>query len=139
MGPSVGVSRLEARTSNPDLPVLNFNALALVTGVTENSSGNIPLQFTLRQNSPNPFNPETNIQFDLPEAALVRLELYDLNGRLVRVLLEGERPAGTHTVKWNGRDQANQMVNSGVYVYRLQARTPRGGDFLATRKLILMK
>ncbi|MCL4708755.1 Ig-like domain-containing protein [bacterium] len=139
MGPGVGINRLEAHAANAELPVLSFNALALVTGVTEKSSGNLPLQFILRQNSPNPFNPETNIQFDLPEAALVRLELYDLNGRLVRMVLEGERPAGTHTVRWNGRDQANQVVNSGVYVYRLRAHSRHSGEFTATRKLILMK
>ncbi len=139
MGPSVGVNRLEARAPSLALPAISFTALALVTGVAEHASGNLPLQFTLRQNSPNPFNPATNIQFDLPEAAHVQLELFDLNGRLVRVLLDGEKPAGTHSVVWNGRDHAHQVVNSGVYVYRLHARARHGAEFSATRKLILMK
>ncbi|MDZ7267223.1 MAG: Ig-like domain-containing protein [candidate division KSB1 bacterium] len=140
LGPSLGFNRLNVSVPGLAAPVLTFTALALITAVEEPAAGHVPVQFALWQNQPNPFNPETNIPFDLPEAALVRLELYDMNGRLVRVLAEEERPAGAHVLRWDGRDQAGQLVHSGVYLYRLQARLHHRGEiFTATRKLLLLQ
>ncbi len=73
----------------------------------------------LGQNFPNPFNPQTTIAFDLPRAGQVRLEIVDLRGRHVRTLVNEARAAGSHTVLWNGVDDAGQRVASGTYVYRL--------------------
>jgi hypothetical protein len=89
----------------------------------------LPAEFSLSQNYPNPFNPSTVIRFGLPEAADVRLEVYDLAGRRVAVLTDGSRAAGWHTVSFNGSG-----LSSGVYVYRLRA-----GDFVQSRKLVLVK
>jgi len=140
LGPTAGLHRLRVSVPGLSVPPLSFTALALITAVEDRDAGSVPLQFALRQNQPNPFNPETNIPFDLPEAAHVRLELYDMSGRRVRVLVEGERPAGSHLLRWDGRDQAGQPANSGVYLFRLQARARHSGEFFtATRKLLLLK
>jgi hypothetical protein len=71
--------------------------------------------------APNPFNPRTTIRFDLPAAGPVRLAIYDVAGRLVRVLVEGEIPAGSHEAVWDGRDQSGRSAPSGSYLARLVA------------------
>ncbi|MBK8165139.1 MAG: hypothetical protein IPK64_04130 [bacterium] len=84
--------------------------------------------------APNPFNPRTGITFSLPAAGPVRLDIYDIRGRLVRVLDEGERVAGPHTVVWDGCDAAGQPAPSGTYLCRLRA-----GEQGATGKLMLVR
>ena len=96
----------------------------------------LPKAMTLAQNAPNPFNPATTIGFSVPQATSVQvsLEVYDLRGRLVRVLVDEMRQAGTYTVFWDGTDQSGAGVSSGVYLYRMKA-----GDFVQTRKMVLLK
>lgn len=80
----------------------------------------VPLaRFVLRQNRPNPFNPITTIPLDLTASGHVRLIVYDVAGRQVRILTEGELPAGRHDVTWDGRDSNGRAVASGVYMYEL--------------------
>ena len=86
------------------------------TGVAEST---VPLAFALAQNAPNPFNPTTTIRFGLPASGPVSLVIYDINGRLVRTLVDGNRTAGMHEVVWDARDDAGRAIASGVYVYRL--------------------
>jgi hypothetical protein len=93
-----------------------------------------PQSFELSQNYPNPFNPSTNIRFELPKAALVTLSVYNSLGQEVRRLVNAQKPAGYHTIVWNGRDQQGKPVPSGIYHYRIQA-----GDFVATKKMVLAK
>ncbi len=93
-----------------------------------------PLRFTLLPNHPNPFNPETTIGFGLPRASDVRLEIYNALGQRVRILLEGRKNAGWHSVVWDGRDGTGAAVLSGIYVVRIQA-----GRFTVSRKMMLMK
>jgi flagellar hook assembly protein FlgD len=94
----------------------------------------IPTEYTLYQNHPNPFNPETNIEFALPKPEQVRLRIFDVYGREVRFLFTMWLQAGLHAVKWDGRDDDGVAVGSGVYFYRLQA-----GSFTETKKLVLMR
>ena len=89
----------------------------------------LPTEFTLEQNYPNPFNPVTSIEYSLPEAANVKIEVYNLLGQVVDVLFNSEQEAGHHAVQWDASDLA-----SGVYFYRLTA-----GDFTATKRMVLMK
>jgi hypothetical protein len=96
------------------------------------SSSDFPKQFALSQNQPNPFARTTSIRFELPEAAAVRLEIFDLQGRSVAVLAEGAWPAGFHTVEWDRLDGRGSIARSGVYLYRLTA-----GPYRQTRKLVL--
>jgi hypothetical protein len=98
------------------------------TSVTELSIS-IPSIYTLEQNYPNPFNPSTTVKFELPKTSMVRLNVYDMLGREVSVLVNERREAGVHEVKFDGSNLA-----SGAYLYRLQA-----GDFLQTKRLLLLK
>jgi hypothetical protein len=88
----------------------------------------------LHQNVPNPFNPATEIRFDLARDGAVALVVYDVSGRAVRTLARGAYPRGEHVVRWDGRDDRGVPVSTGVYFYRLDA-----GRFSATRKTILLK
>jgi hypothetical protein len=92
------------------------------------------LGLALDQNSPNPFNPETTINFTVPEKGQVALKIYDANGRLVRSLVDGVSEPGSHNVSWDGRDNNGASVSSGVYFYRLTA-----GKFNESRKMVLLK
>ncbi len=69
---------------------------------------------------PNPFNPRTAIKFTLPQAAAVKLQIFNLNGQLVRTLANEDLPAGAHQRRWNARDEHGRRVASGTYLYRLQ-------------------
>jgi hypothetical protein len=100
-----------------------------VTDVKEELNSILPLDFSLMQNYPNPFNTSTTIQYAVGKSGLVSLTVYDLLGRVVAVLVDGERPAGIHSVLWDASAQT-----SGVYFYRLQADT-----FIDTKKLILLR
>ena len=88
----------------------------------------------LLPNRPNPFNPETEIRFELRRAGSVRLGVYDVAGRRVAVLADGVRAAGGHHVTWRGRDDAGRLLPSGAYYVRLE--TAEGRD---TRKVMLLK
>lgn len=88
----------------------------------------------LLQNTPNPFNPTTSIRFVLPASEHVTLTVYDVNGRLVRTLVDGVEGNGSHDVKWDGRDAAGSPVGSGIYFYRLQA-----GKFSESKKMVMLK
>lgn len=94
-----------------------------------------PTAYALRHNTPNPFNPMTVIQYELPAAGdLVRLEIYNIGGQRIRTLVHEVQSAGYQEVVWDGRNDAGDQVASGVYFYRLQA-----GDFLETKKMMLVK
>jgi hypothetical protein len=80
-----------------------------------------PAEFTLSQNTPNPFNPSTTIMFGVPEASLVRVAIYGVDGQLVRTLVNRPIEAGMHEVVWDGKDFAGREVASGVYLYRMTA------------------
>jgi hypothetical protein len=93
-----------------------------------------PRVLTLAANTPNPFNPSTRIAFALDRSGPVRLEVYDLQGRLVRTLASEPMTAGDHTVVWDGRANDGQPAASGAYVYRLTAN-----DQTLSRKMTLLK
>jgi len=90
--------------------------------------------FSLGKNYPNPFNPETEISFSLPERTQVSLIIYNILGEKVKTLANVEMDAGTQSIHWNGRDEAGNPVASGVYFYRLKTAT-----FDQTMKMVLMK
>ena len=97
--------------------------------------GNLTLEsFRLDHAYPNPFNPSTNIRFAVPKDDLVSLRIYDVAGRLVKVLVDEHRTAGEHAVVWRGRDNADRVVAAGVYFVRLKT-----GRFTTARPLTLVK
>jgi len=94
----------------------------------------LPESFRLYQNFPNPFNPETRIQFDLAQAAHVELRVFNALGQLARTLVDADYAVGSFSLTWNGRDDGGRPLPSGIYFLRLRA-----GDFVAQRKLLLLK
>jgi hypothetical protein len=99
------------------------------------SNSNVPKIFALSQNSPNPFNPQTTINYALPNSGNVSLKVYSITGELVRALVNNEQSAGYYTVLWNGKDEYSKDVPSGIYFYTLQV----GNEYKTTRKMLLMK
>lgn len=100
-----------------------------VSGVTGIQSNGIAASFTLNQNFPNPFNPSTTISFELPKTASVSLAIYDVNGKKVDELINGELSRGSHYVNWNGTN-----MSSGIYYYVLRAN-----DIEMTKTMVLTK
>ena len=86
------------------------------------------------RNYPNPFNPQTIIEYSIPNDGLVDISIYNLKGQLVRHLLSEKVKAGIRKIKWDGIDDYNKDVSSGIYFYKV-----RNGSFTATRKIILLK
>lgn len=101
----------------------------------EDPGRDLPAGFALHGAAPNPFNPRTVISFDLPRTAAVSLDVYDVAGRLVRRLIQGETlPAGTRSAVWDGRDDGGRGAAAGVYFYRLQA-----DGFIDAGRMLLVK
>jgi tetratricopeptide (TPR) repeat protein len=86
------------------------------------------------QNFPNPFNPETKIRYNLPEPGNVKLVIYNILGREIKKLFDGEEEAGSHIQLWDGKDKFGQTVTSGVYIYQLRYK-----DKIINKKLLMMK
>jgi len=80
-----------------------------------------PESLLLENNYPNPFNPTTQIRFGLPTTSKVRLMILNQRGQTVRVIVDGEKPAGWHTVTWDGKNESGHEVASGIYLYILEA------------------
>ena len=105
------------------------NRFMVTTASGMENPGTLPSEFRLNQNYPNPFNPSTQISYQLPQQSDVRLEVFDMSGRQVAMLVNESVNAGTHTVSFNATN-----LSSGVYMYRLQA-----GRTVLTKKLTLIK
>lgn len=93
-----------------------------------------PGKVVLHQNAPNPFNPSTSIGFEMAKAGQVELTVYAASGRKVRTLVDGEKAAGRHTVRWNGLADNGSKVSSGVYFYRIEA-----DGVSETRSMLIVK
>jgi hypothetical protein len=113
--------------------VYHFPLLGALTGVDE-SSPSAPLVSQLLQNRPNPFNPRTEIVFDLARDGLTRLAVFDAHGRMVRLLVDQALNRGRHEAQWDGLDQSGRAAASGVYFYRLETRGTRD-----TRRMVLLR
>ena len=95
----------------------------------------VPKVLRLSQTSPNPFHPITTLSYDVPSGGSeIELTIYDTLGRRVATLVSGHCDAGTHLITWNGRDEANQKLASGIYFARMVAP-----GFASTRKMVLLK
>jgi hypothetical protein len=95
----------------------------------EDNLSDLTRSFSLAQNFPNPFNPNTSLKYEIGSQQFVTLKVYDLLGREVSTLVNEEKPAGRYEVKFNAN-----MLSSGIYFYRLQA-----GSFIETKKMLLLK
>jgi hypothetical protein len=96
----------------------------------------IPVDYSLSQNFPNPFNPTTSVKFSVPKDGFVTLKVYDMIGQEVATLFSGNAQRGTYTLNWNGKDNSGNYVSSGSYIYRMTANT---GEFTQSKKMIFLK
>jgi len=101
---------------------------------SNHSSSNIPGSFSIMQNMPNPFNPETTIRFALKEAGEVQITVYSIQGRFIRKLLAEKMNSGSYNVTWDGRDNEGKDLPSGLYIYEMKF-----GPFSESRKMILLR
>jgi len=116
-GEVICISGGEAASSSPEISIPEHTDIAQLIG-----------------NYPNPFNPNTKISFDLVEDAEVRLQIYNTKGQLVRTLIRSTLEAGYHSAIWNGTDDKNKAVASGLYFYKMQT-----GSYTSTGKCLLLK
>lgn len=117
----------------PDLPLGSLADLG--SEETRSDASQTAGTFKLNQNVPNPFNPVTEISFQVPSGgADVSLRIYDVSGRLIRTLADGYEPSGTRSFSWDGTDNSGNPVASGTYFY--QVASP---EFSETRKMLLLK
>ena len=77
--------------------------------------------FELKNNYPNPFNPETIIKFELPHTSFVKLEIYNMLGQKIRTLISKQISVGAHSITWDGKDDFGRNVSSGIYLYKMEA------------------
>jgi hypothetical protein len=91
-------------------------------------------KYALAQNYPNPFNPSTTIVYSIASESDVTLAIFDVQGKLVRTLVSARKPPNNYRVMWDGTDNRNVSVASGVYFYRLTTR-----EFVATKKMVLLR
>lgn len=114
--------------------VKNLGIYRLIYDPSAKRSTSLPKSYELFQNSPNPFNPETQIKYDLPSTGLVQLMIYNILGQNVKVLVNEVQEAGHRSVTWDGKDDAGKEVASGIYFYKLQT-----GHFENTKKMVFLK
>jgi hypothetical protein len=100
----------------------------------DDAGGTLPTDFNLSQNFPNPFNPTTMIEFNLPMSSHVTLSIFNVLGQRVKTLVDESVSAGNKRVMWDGTDAAGRTMQSGIYFYRISA-----ADFSQTRKMMLLK
>lgn len=120
---NLGLVNIETGFSSP----FSFTT-TVTTGITQTGAG-IPGAYKLYDNYPNPFNPSTNIKFDVKENTNVKLSVYSITGSLVSELVNANLSAGTYEASWDASGMA-----SGFYFYSIQA-----GDYIATKKMVLTK
>ena len=128
---------LELSYAKYDYPAMeNYLYEVYSTGISSslNSESLHTLSFKLEQNFPNPFNPTTTIQFNLNKPANVKIDIFNVEGKLVNQIVNDYRKSGTHKVLWNGRNSKGVQVSSGTYYYRIT-----NNNNVQTKKMILLK
>ncbi|MDP7128331.1 MAG: T9SS type A sorting domain-containing protein, partial [Candidatus Marinimicrobia bacterium] len=119
----------------PQVGESRFTLTVAYSALTSNDElANLPGSFALHPAYPNPFNPSTNLQYDLPEQAQITLTIYNLMGREITQLVNTTQEAGYRSVQWDATDFFGKPVSAGVYLYQIRA-----GEFVQTRKMVLLK
>lgn len=149
VGDTLDLGYIEMDVLSEDPLELTDDDLKLVEATVQDAGGGMacvggsqshravkPVVYTneLGQNYPNPFNPSTTIAYSLANKTDVKLQIFDVRGRLVKTLVDGERSPNNYRVMWDGRNNSGNSVASGIYFYRLVA-----GEFKATKKMVLLR
>jgi hypothetical protein len=124
--------KLEAVEMNGSTEMFGPYSVMSTTGVEDKLE--MPESFELKQNYPNPFNPSTTISFSLSERTSVNLSIFDLAGRIITTLVDGEMEAGSHSVNWTALDSYGASLTTGVYFYTIKTE-----DFTATKSMTILK
>lgn len=124
VGPALGwfIDNIEIKTGE------------LVTSLAEEKLGVAPSGYRLADNYPNPFNPETTIEYEIPISGSIRLEIYNMLGQKIKTLIDQNQMAGVHRAIWNGKNEFGEAVASGIYLYRIQSN-----NFTATKRMLLIR
>ena len=122
------------RPGSPFPGRIGYATAPMITSVGEEVTSVIPSEFALHQNFPNPFNPETEIRFQLPTASHVVLKIFNNLGQEIRILADGRYEAGFQSISWDGKDNNGQPVASGIYLYQLKT-----GVFFQIKKMSLIR
>ena len=121
----------------------SLNNASIIAGgdITEPASiSGMPTEYALHQNHPNPFNPDTEIKYDLRENSKVKLEIYNISGQKVYTLVDGIETAGFKTAIWKSQNSQGERVASGVYIYKLTAEGLQSGEkFVKSMKMTLLQ
>ncbi len=128
-------NKVKGETARPGIWVIEFGQGVSPNGVdANNGDATLPVSFSLNQNYPNPFNPTTTISYTLEKMSKVQLDIYDINGRLVKTLFTGQQGHGNHQVVWDATDFNSNKVATGVYFYSLVVNSSR-----IVKKMTLLK
>ena len=129
----LAIDQLESNSNRSDTEQIALNVLQAIL------PERLPAQTQLLANYPNPFNPETWIPFELAEDSTVTARIYDVTGKLIRMIELGHVTAGNYVesnraIYWDGRSENGEFVSSGTYFYQIEA-----GDYTETRKMVILK
>jgi len=113
-----------------DLGALEYGAPTTIPAIPYNMEG-----YSLSQNYPNPFSNKTAITYNILIARQVKVIIYNLTGRKIRILSDGSATAGPHSVEWDGKDDLGKTMESGVYIYQLSD----GSGYVVSRKMTFVK
>jgi len=115
------------------IEVRDIEDVGPIVGIAEEPI-NYPLTYSLKQNFPNPFNPETRIYFEIPNQEHISIVIYNILGQKIRNLAMDTYPAGKHILNWNGRNDNGELVSSGTYIVRMKA-----GNYIDSKKMLLIR
>ena len=101
---------------------------------SDNDTSQFPGRFSLSQNFPNPFNPTTEIKYELPNKSLVNITIYDVVGRKIKSLVNQEQISGSYSLQWDATNSVGESIPAGMYIYTIQA-----GKYTSTKKMVLLK
>lgn len=139
--PNVGFYGMDSFTYTVSDTQGSVSNAATVTVIVEPSAAvdhtvhqSVPEKFQLSANFPNPFNPETKIEFEIPQFTTVSIGIYDASGKLVKTLIDEPMEPGYHSVIWHGNDDNDRTVNSGVYFYKMRA-----GNYSEVMRCVLLR
>lgn len=115
-----------------DIQRIEFDNVTSIEDTNENQQ--VVQSFKLMRNFPNPFNPATTIEYQIPKTAKVSVRIYNISGQLVKEIFNETQDKGVHRVTWDGTSRNNQHVASGIYIY-----TVKSDDLILSKKMILLR
>jgi hypothetical protein len=132
--PSAGRYLVNAGSKKPsrDWDSVSFNLNVSAIDIPQGQ--HIPGKFELLGNHPNPFNNITLIKFSLSQQSKIKMHIYNINGQLIRTLIDASYAGGIHQIMWDGKDESGKIVASGAYIYQLTSANQQ-----LSRKLVLSK